>query len=289
MSHTCNRSRTIWHEFIADSPTVTESSDEEETSSSGSEAPVIARRSKFEDEEDDSDVVDDWDAAEDSEVEAEKAKKAAEAKAKVDAEAAKNKKSKSQRIEEKRTEHLRRKLEEDDDETSSEEDEGIKRERLRKTEQEADLKHAEDLFGNIGINKNRSAPKAVITDPNDPSKALDISSLPLFNPTTKEQFLRLRETLVPILAANSRKAQYTLFMQEFTKQIVKELPSEQIKKIASGLSTQANEKLKEEKAAEKGGKKTKAAKSKTSLVANRDASHKADTTAYDDLGDDDFM
>lgn len=56
MSHTCNRSRTIWHEFIADSPTVTESSDEEETSSSGSEAPVIARRSKFEDEEDDSDV-----------------------------------------------------------------------------------------------------------------------------------------------------------------------------------------------------------------------------------------
>lgn len=175
-------------------------------------------------------------------------------------------------------------MEEDDDETSSEEDEGIKRERLRKTEQEADLKHAEDLFGNIGINKNRSAPKAVITDPNDPSKALDISSLPLFNPTTKEQFLRLRETLVPILAANSRKAQYTLFMQEFTKQIVKELPSEQIKKIASGLSTQANEKLKEEKAAEKGGKKTKAAKSKTSLVANRDASHKADTTAYDDLG-----
>ncbi|KAL8781785.1 MAG: hypothetical protein Q9203_000116 [Teloschistes exilis] len=288
MSHACKKSRTIWHDFIADSSSVTESSDEEETSSSGSEAPVIARRSKFEDEEDDSDVVDDWDAAEDSEVEAEKAKKAAEAKAKADAEAAKNKKSKSQRIEEKRTEHLRRKLEEDD-ETSSEEDDATKRERLRKTEQEADLKHAEDLFGNIGINKNRSAPKAVVTDPNDPSKALDISSLPLFNPTTKEQFLRLRETLVPILAANSKKAQYTLFMQEFTKQIVKELPSEQIKKIASGLSTMANEKMKEEKAAEKGGKKTKAAKSKTSLVANRDASHKADTTAYDDLGDDDFM
>ncbi|KAI4258335.1 MAG: hypothetical protein LQ352_001273 [Teloschistes flavicans] len=270
-------------------PPARESSDEEETSSSGSDAPVIPRRSKFEDEEDDSDVVDDWDAAEDSEVEAEKAKKAAEAKAKADAEAAKNKKSKSQRIEEKRTEHLRRKLEEDDDETSSDEDEATKRERLRQTEQEADLKHAEDLFGNIGINKNRSAPKAVITDPNDPSKALDVSSLPLFNPTTKEQFLRLRETLVPILAANSKKAQYTLFMQEFTKQIVKELPSEQIKKIASGLSTQANEKMKEEKAAEKGGKKTKAAKSKTSLVANRDTSHKADTTAYDDLGDDDFM
>ncbi|KAL8971735.1 MAG: hypothetical protein Q9183_000909 [Haloplaca sp. 2 TL-2023] len=235
-------------------------------------------------------VVEDWDAAEDSEVEAEKAKKAAEAKAKADAEAAKNKKSKGQRIEEKRNENLRRKMEADEESSSEDEDEATKRERLRKTEQEADLKHAEDLFGNIGINKDRSAPKTVVsTDPNDPSKAVDISSLPLFNPTTKEQFLKLRETLVPILAANSKKAQYTLFMQDFTKQIVKELPSEQIKKISSGLATLSNEKMKEEKAAEKGGKKTKAAKSKASLVANRDTSHKADTTAYDDLGDDDFM
>ncbi|KAL8854231.1 MAG: hypothetical protein Q9221_000945 [Calogaya cf. arnoldii] len=265
-----------------------ESSDDEGSTSSGSE-PVIPRRSKFDDEEDDSDVVDDWEGAEDSEAEAEKAKKAAEAKVKADAEAAKNKKSKAQRIEEQRMERMR--LKEENEETSSEEeDEGTKRERLRRTEQEADLKHAEDLFGNIGINKNRSAPKAVVnTDPNDPSKAVDISSLPLFNPTTKEQFLKLRETLTPILAANSKKAQYTLFMQEFTKQIVKDLPSEQIKKIASGLATLSNEKMKEEKAAEKGGKKTKAAKSKSSLVANRDASHRADTTAYDDLGDDDFM
>ena len=182
-------------------------------------------------------------------------------------------------------ERMRRKTEEDDETSSEEEDESTKRERLRRTEQEADLKHAEDLFVNIGLNKNRSAPKALIsTDPTDPSKAVDISSLPLFNPTTKEQFLKLRETLTPILAANSKKAQYTLFMQEFTKQIVRDLPSEQIKKIASGLATLSNEKMKEEKAAEKGGKRTKAAKSKASLVANRDASHRADTTAYDDLG-----
>lgn len=264
-------------------------SSEEESSSSDSE-PVIARRSKFEDEEDESDAVEDWEAAEDSDAEAEKAKKAAEAKAKADAEAAKNKKSKAQRIEEQRMERMRKKMEEEDETSSEEEDEKAKRERLRRTEQEADLKHAEDLFGNIGINKNRSAPKTVVaTDPNDPSTAIDISSLPLFNPKNKEQFLNLRETLVPILANNSKHAQYTLFMQEFTKQVVKDLPSEQIKKIASGLTTLSNEKMKEEKAAEKGGKKTKAAKGKATLVANRDASHKADTTAYDDIGDDDFM
>lgn len=174
-------------------------------------------------------------------------------------------------------------MEEEEETSSEEEDPQAKRERLRRQEQDSDLKHAEDLFGSIGVNNSRSAPKTVVAaDPHDPTSAVDLSSLPLFNPTTKDQFTKLRETLTPILAANSKKAHYTLFMQEFTKQIVKELPSDQIKKIGSGLTTLSNEKMKEEKAAEKGGKKSKAAKNKASLVANRDTSYKADTTAYDD-------
>ena len=225
-------------------------------------------------------VLDSWDAAEDSEVEREKTKKAAEAKAKAEAEAAANKKSRAQRVEEKRMAAMRRKAEEDD-ESSSEEDEATARARLRQTEQDSDLKHAEDMFGNAGVNSNRSVTKAVVmANPSDPLSAVDLSSLSIFNPNTKDQFLKLRETLTPILVSNSKKAQYTLFMQEFTKQIVKDLPSDQIKKIASGLTTLSNEKMKEEKAAEKSGKKTKAAKNKATLVANRDTSFKADTTSY---------
>ena len=222
-----------------------------------------------------------WDEADDSEVEAEKAKKAAEAKAKADAEAAANKKTKAERLEERRMANMRKQMEEEE-ESSEDEDEATKRARLRNTEQEADLKHAQDLFGsaNLGV-KDRSKP-VVVADPKDPNNAVDLASFPLFNPNTKDQFLKLRETLVPILAANAKKAQYTLFMQEFTKQIVKDLPSDQIKKIASGLTTLSNEKMKEEKAAEKGGKKTKAAKSKVALVANRDTSTRADTTSYGD-------
>lgn len=173
--------------------------------------------------------------------------------------------------------------EDEDEETTSDEDDAEKRERLRKTEQESDLKHAEDLFGDVGL-KNRSTPKAVvITDASDPTSSIDLSSLALFNPTGKDQFLKLRETLVPLLASNSKKGPYLLFMQEFTKQIVKDLPSGEIKKIASGLTTLSNEKMKEEKASEKGGKKTKAAKNKATLAAVRDVTTKADTTAYDDL------
>lgn len=178
--------------------------------------------------------------------------------------------------------NMRKKMEEDDDTSSEDEDDATKRERLRRTEQDSDLKHAEDLFSNIGV-KDCSGPKAVVAaDPLDPTSAVDLTSLPLFNPSTKDQFRLLRETLTPVLAANARKAHYTMFMQEFTKQIIKDLPSDQIKKIASGLTTLSNEKMKEEKAAEKGGKKSKAAKTKATLVANRDISSRADATVYGD-------
>jgi translation initiation factor 3 subunit J len=229
-------------------------------------------------------VLESWDAAEDSEVEREKAKKAADAKAKADAEAAANKKSKAQRIAEKKAEHARR-LAEGDSDDSSDEDEAARRERLRRTEQESDLKHAEDLFGNIGISNSRkvtTAANAVQLDSKDPTSTVDLTALPLFDPKTKLQFEKLRDTLVPVISNNSKKAQYIIFLQEFTKQLAKDLPSDQIKKIASTLTTLSNEKMKEEKAAEKGGKKSKAQKTKVALVASRNTTTTADVNAYDD-------
>lgn len=70
---------------------------------------------------------------------------------------------------------------------------------------------------------------------------------------------------------------------------MKELPSAEIKKVASALTTASNEKMREERASDKGNKKSKAAKTKISLNASRDA--QPDTSQYDDdgLGDDDFM
>lgn len=215
-------------------------------------------------------------------VEREKAKVAAERKAKADAEAAANKKSKAERIAEKKAQ---RKAEEDSDESSEEEDEATRRERLRRTEQEADLKHAEDLFGNIGISNSRkvtTAANAVVIDSKDPTSTVDLTTLPLFDPKTKIQFEKLRDTLIPILTNNSKKAHYVLFLQEFTKQLAKDLPSDQIKKIASGLTALSNEKMKEEKAADKGGKKSKAQKTKVTLVAGRNASTAVDTSTYEE-------
>lgn len=155
---------------------------------------------------------------------------------------------------------------------------------MKREQKEADLRHAEDLFGDLNIvGNNRNAVKPVtLQDTSNPLETINLSALSLFNPSNKEQFVKLREALVPLLNANAKKAHYVLFMQEFTKQICRDLPSDQVKKIATGLTTLSNEKMKEEKLAEKGGKKTKAAKSKISLNASRNIASTADMGAYDD-------
>jgi translation initiation factor 3 subunit J len=150
------------------------------------------------------------------------------------------------------------------------------------------------LFGNIGISNSRkvtTAANAVQIDAKDPTATVDLTALPLFDPKTKLQFEKLRDTMVPIIAGNSKKAQYVIFLQEFTKQLAKDLPSDQIKKIASTLTALSNEKMKEEKLAEKGSKKSKAQKTKVALVASRNTTSVADVNSYadDDYGDDDFM
>lgn len=140
------------------------------------------------------------------------------------------------------------------------------------------------------MNRNRGAPKAVVvTDSTDPTKSVDLSSMPLFKPTTKDQFSRLSDTLLPLLTPHSKKPHYALWAQDFARKLVKELPSQEIKKIASALTTASNEKMREERTADKGNKKTKAAKTKVSLVASRD--NQVDNNSYGDdgLADDDFM
>ncbi|KAL1987654.1 hypothetical protein VTN96DRAFT_2895 [Rasamsonia emersonii] len=260
--------------------------DDEEESSPSSPPPIAPRR-KFDDEEEE-EVLDSWDAAEDSEAEREKAAQAAAAKAKAEAEAAAKKKSRTQRIEEHKQDR-RRRAQEAGEESSEEEDEYERKARLRRTEKEADLKHAEDLFGDLDLNRNRGAAKAVVVgDASDPTKAIDLSAMPLFKPTNKEQFTTLTNTLIPLLTANSKKPQYSLWVPEFCKQLVKDLNSAEVKKVASVLTTLSNEKMREERAADKGTKKTKAAKTKASL--QRDST-KLEAAAYDedDFDDDDFM
>ena len=158
---------------------------------------------------------------------------------------------------------------------------------------EGDLAHATSLFAGVGIEAGSGGTKGkpvTTEDPEDPTKSIDLSSLPLFAPKGKDGFTQLREVLVPLLVANSKKAHYSLFLQEFVRQLGKDMSSEQVRKVATGLTILANEKQKEEKAAEKGGKKTKAARGKTTLAAAGKEADKFDTTDYlEPAGYDDLL
>lgn len=181
----------------------------------------------------------------------------------------------------------------EDDSSEEEEDEADKRARLRQTEQDADLKHAEDLMSaGMGNMNGRTAKPIVVASKDKPGEAVDLSAMPMFKPATKPQFEALSEVLVPLLRASSAKPHYSIWLTNFCKQIAQDLPSAEIKKAASALTALSNEKMKEEKAQDKGGKKTKAAKTKVTLSAGRDVGRgAADTSAYDEeaLGDEDFM
>jgi len=68
-----------------------------------------------------------------------------------------------------------------------------------------------------------------------------------------------------VIRQHYRKEDYIPFLQDFTKLLAKDLPGEQIKKIASMLTAFSNEKAKMEKVAERHGKKSRE-KNKTSLI-----------------------
>lgn len=176
-----------------------------------------------------------------------------------------------------------------DDEESETEDEADKRARLREAEKNADFKNAEDLLDS-GLGQKKRATKAIVIENKDkPGEAIDLSSIALFKPATKTQFEALSEVLVPLLRASSNKPHFSIWAQNFTKQICQDMPSAEIKKAASALTALSNEKMKEEKQADKTGKKTKAQQTKTKL-AGVSRGGTTDTTAYDDgLDEDDFM
>lgn len=270
---------------------------DDEESDGGSPPPVI-KKSKFDDEEEEAEVAESWDAAEDSEEEREKATKKAEAEAKKAAELAASKKSRAQRVAERQAEHAAEKAR-IEAESSDDEDPAVARELARQAELAADLASAGDLLGAVAVGSQNSrrlaADRSLIQHKTDTGEQvmLDLADLPLFQPKLKAEFDEIKNKLVPLFVNMQKKGHYPIFIQDFFRETVKGLSSEQIKKIGSSLTTLSNEKMREEKAADKGGKK-KTTKTKATVTlggAGAGKSHTADTTNYDKEIDDydDFM
>ena len=107
-----------------------------------------------------------------------------------------------------------------------------------------------------------------------------------FRPRTKEEFDEFSKRLSEIITSVSNLPHYAMFVAGLAKAIAGPLDSEDVKKVASGLTALGNEKLK----AEKGAKTKKAKKPALVVGASKSAAPKFDTKNYGDDDDfDDFM
>lgn len=147
----------------------------------------------------------------------------------------------------------------------------------RARELESDLKNAGDLLGAAALG-------------DAPSELSEILS---FEPRSKEDFQKLSNMIMEhVIQRHQSKPLYATFIELHARALAEPLRDVDIRKVASGLSTLANEKQKEAREKASGKKKPKAAQ-KPGLGLTKPGAKKVDTAAYeevlDDFGDDDFM
>ncbi|KAI6042567.1 translation initiation factor eIF3 subunit [Pisolithus marmoratus] len=140
----------------------------------------------------------------------------------------------------------------------------------REREIKADLDNTAALFGAAGLGGSSS-------------KELD--ALLSFEPRTKEDFQTLSSKIIELIVARlQNKPLYPAFVEYHVRQLAEPLKDTEVRKAASGLTTLANEKQKEQRDKASGKKKPKTV-AKPALGSVK-ASHKFDTAVYDEALDD---
>lgn len=271
-------------------------------------APAAAAAS-WEDEEDDEPLLEEsWDVDED-ELKARKAEE--EAKKKAEKEALKNKQNEA------KAKKLTGKKGGDpvllDVDLLGEDERAAA---LKKAQLSSDLNNAADLFGGLGVAgddedfdltahpRERAAAAAAAKAPPPVArltKDTPIETHPLFQPADKEEFVKLRKTLAPVLtdlAEDSLMNYSSGLAVDLIRDIAQPLSIENVRKVISTLNIVIKDKEKAERLArlkKAGGTATGGAgkkKAKPAVKTNVTESFKKDQyddMDYDNFGDDDFM
>jgi len=148
----------------------------------------------------------------------------------------------------------------------------------KERELKADLNNAADLLGGAALGGTSS----------------ELDSLISFQPRTKEDFQTLSDRIIEfVIKQHQNKPLYPSFIEHHARALAMPLKDVEVRKVASGLTTLANEKQKEQRDKASGKKKPKTA-SKPGLAGAKPSS-KLDTRVYDEAlddfgtGADDFM
>ncbi|CUM50273.1 Eukaryotic translation initiation factor 3 subunit J [Debaryomyces fabryi] len=199
-------------------------------------------------------------------------------------------------------------------------DEDTRQELLKKAQLEADLNNAADLFGGLGVAddgeidinehpRERAAKAAAAAAASAPrparlTKDTPIETHPLFQPTDRQEYERLRKSLGPVLTnlAEDSLMNYTSGLAiDLIRDLAQPLSIESIRKVISTLNVILKEKEKAERQArlkKAGGTATGGAgkkKAKPAVKTNVNSSFKKDVfedmdeSKYDQFEDDDFM
>jgi len=168
---------------------------------------------------------------------------------------------------------LKNDSDDDDDDDSYDSDEVLDpREKLRQDKERelnADLNNAADLLGGAALGGTSS----------------ELDSLISFQPRTKEDFQKLSDRIIEfIMKRHQDKPLYPIFIEHHARALAMPLKDVEVRKVASGLTTLANEKQKEQRDKASGKKKPKAT-SKPGLSGTKPSS-KLDTRVYDEALDD---
>lgn len=237
-------------------------------------APVVHKKTKWdeEEEEDNKNLVEDWDVSEEED--------AAPAVAPVAA--PKKKGTLKQKIAEKEAAKAARAAAGLDSDVDEEDiDEAEKRRLDRERELAADMKNAADLLGASAVNG-----KAAVAVP------AELEEIVKANPKTKEEFQQLSTLIYDrLIKPHESKPLFATFVELHVRELAQSLRDVDVRRAATALTTLANEKIKEK--SQTGKKKSKAA-AKPILGAAK-VINKVDTSIYeeslDDFGKetDDFM
>ncbi|KAF8808678.1 translation initiation factor eIF3 subunit [Phlegmacium glaucopus] len=140
----------------------------------------------------------------------------------------------------------------------------------KERELKADLNNAADLLGASALGGTSSS---------------ELDSLISFQPRTKEDFQKLSDRIIEfVIKRHESKPLYPIFIEHHARALAMPLKDVEVRKVASGLTTLANEKQKEQREKASGKKKPKAA-SKPGLAGLKSSS-KLDTGVYDEALDD---
>lgn len=262
----------------------------------------------WEDEEDDEPLLEEsWDVDED-EIKAKKAQEAAAKKAEKEALKKKQEEAKAKKLGAKSNDASLLAV---DLLTEEERAELMKRAQLT-----SDLNNAADLFGGLGVAGDESfdisahpreiaaaiAARKAAAAPQVAKLTKDtpIETHPLFQPTNKQEFEKLRKTLAPVLTdlAQDSLMNYSSGLAiDLIRDISEPLSIENVRKVISTLNIVIKDKEKAERLArlkKAGGTATGGAgkkKAKPAVKTNVDSYKKDsyDDVDFDNFGDDDFM